>query len=530
MFKVSIFTEAFKRVSLLILKMKIRITLALIFSFWVLGHQTVSAQSLDKVLKNAVKAMGGEKALHSITSTKSAGRITRLSDNATGDFLSQSAQPNLYTNSFNLGGFETEVGYNGKSSWIHDSKTGLRTFTGMASRNFQVESNYRNNRWLNYKKEKSKIVYGGKSNINGKSAEMFILTTAKGATIKMYFDTVSGLLIRDEILAGEINNTFDYSDFRAVDGVQEPFSIVSTIEGEKYQIKLDSVVHNAQIAKTVFDFPKISNDPLPDIPTLLKELQANQERIEDILENYAYTQTNTTRELGKDGVLREKESKIFQISFYKGNRIRRLVAINGKPLSTDEQAKEDKNIEKRIADFENQAARKQAKIAKQEAAGEKNVREEDEKRVSIAELLTASNLVNARRERFRGRDVIVFDFEPNLNFDFKNVKSFLKFFGKMAGVIWVDAEDKQIARLEAVLADNFKIGGGVLANLQKGGGLTFENERINDEVWLPSSADINLSIKILMVKGITVNQVAKYSDYHKFNTEVKESRVNEIKK
>jgi hypothetical protein len=45
----------------------------------------------------------------------------------------------------------------------------------------------------------------------------------------MYFDTASGLLIRDEIPAGDSKNTFDYSDFRAVDGIQEPFSIVSTI-------------------------------------------------------------------------------------------------------------------------------------------------------------------------------------------------------------------------------------------------------------------------------------------------------------
>jgi len=110
--------------------MKITIITALFFSFLVLCHQITPAQSPDKVLKNAVKAIGGEKALRNITSTKSNGRITRLSDNASGNFQSQSIQPNLYTSSFDLDGFERAFGYNGKSSWTRDSKTGLQTLTG----------------------------------------------------------------------------------------------------------------------------------------------------------------------------------------------------------------------------------------------------------------------------------------------------------------------------------------------------------------------------------------------------------------
>ncbi len=101
--------------------------------------------------------------------------------------------------------------------------------------------------------------------------------------------------------------------------------------------------------------------------------------------------------------------------------------------------------------------------------------------------------------------------------------------GKVGGVMWVDEKDKQIARIEAVLFDSFKIGGGLLANLKKGASFTLEQERVGDEIWLPSSADINLSVKVLLVKGINVNQVVKSSNYRKFNSEVKDSAVDEIK-
>lgn len=507
--------------------MKFITTAALSFCFLVLCHQSTAAQSPDKILKNAVKAMGGEKAVRKITSTKAHGRITRLGDSATGSFELQTLQPNFYTFSFDLDGVKTAVGYNGKSGWGRNSKTGLRTLTGMDSRDVQVESSYRNNRWLNYKKEKSKIIYGGKSNINGRPVDLVTLTTPNGVTVKMYFDAASGLLIRDEIPAGDSKHTFDYSDFRSINGTLQPFTILFTRDNEKHEIKLDSVVHNAQLARSAFDFPKLAAEPLPDIPTLLKGLQANQDRLDTVLDNYAYTQEITSRELGKDGTLVEKKSETFHVTFYKGKRIRRLIAKNGKALSADEQAKVDKNVEKQLIELENKAAKKEARIATTTSGEESG---DEEKRISLAELLRASVLINPRYEQFRGRDVIVFDFEPNPDFDFKNVKSILKFFGKTAGVIWIDAQDKQVARLEAVLADNFRVGGLLLANMKKGAAFTIENSRVNNEIWLPSQIDLNLSVKVLLVKGININQVARYSDYRKFSTEVKEPQLEDIKR
>lgn len=105
----------------------------------------------------------------------------------------------------------------------------------------------------------------------------------------------------------------------------------------------------------------------------------------------------------------------------------------------------------------------------------------------------------------------------------------LKFFGKTAGVMWIDEKDKQVARLEAYLFDSYKVGGGVLAKLKKGASFTLEQERLNDEIWLPSLADVNLSLRVLLVKGIDVNQEIRSYDYRKFATEVKDAKVIEPK-
>jgi hypothetical protein len=488
--------------------------------------QTAAAQSAAKILSQAEKALGGKKALQTIRSRQKKGTITRVKDGASGVYLTQTAKPNFYNERFDFDGFETESGFNGKSGWRRDSREGLRTFTGAASRDFAAETAYRNNLWLEYKKEKAKIVFGGQKTFDGKTANLINLTTAKGVLIKLYFDAKTDFLIREEISNGEEIKIFDYADFRPTGKIQEPFSIKITNGENIYEIKLDQIIHNPNVARAAFDFPKISGEPLPDIPALLSELQANEDRVENILENYSFTQKTVRRELGKDGVLREIESETYQLSFYKGSRIRRLIEKNGKPLTEKEQKDEDREVEKRVAEIEKKIAKKEAKAVEQSAKG---TPDDESRRISIAEVLRASRLVNPRRERFRERDVIVFDFEPNPDFDYKNAQSFLKFFGKTAGVMWIDEKDKQVARIEAVLFDNYKVGGGLLANLKKGASFTLEQERVNDEIWLPSTADINLSVKVLLVKGININQVIKSSNYRRFETEVKDARIDTVK-
>jgi hypothetical protein len=335
----------------------------------------------------------------------------------------------------------------------------------------------------------------------------------------MYFDQASGLLVRDELPNDGLVQITDYSDYRDVGSIKKAFFNRVTIGGEMFEIRFDDIKINPQIARSEFDFPRLNNDPLPDVPGLLAQLQLNQERVEAMLDDYSYMQKFIRRELGKDGVLREVSSETFQTSFYKGARITRLVEKDGKPLPPPDQETADKQAAKMVEEIDKQAAKRDAKSGPPDG----------DRRISIAEMLKASKLLNPRRERFRGRDVIVFDFEPNPNFDYKNAKSMLKFFGKTAGSMWIDEKDKQVARVEAYLADNFKIGGGLVAKLKKGATFTLEQERFNDEIWLPSLADINLSVRVLLLKGIDVNQIIRTYDYRKFTTEVKDAKVDAIK-
>jgi len=496
--------------------MKLKLFLFLIF----LCSTFVSAQSPSKILSQANKAFGGEKVLKTVRAWQVSGRITRQSDGASGAYQSFANNPNLYGESFDLNGFESAVGYNGKSGWTRDSKNGLRTLTGDASRDFQAETFYRNLRWIDAKTDKTKISTGGKTVINGKAANAVILTTAKGVQIKLHFDAATNLLLREEIPNGETVKIIDYADYRKVNNVFEAFSIVSKIGDETYEIKLDEVKHNPQIAKTAFDFPRISSEPLPDTKILLDEVRANAEKIDAILENYSYKETRIDREIDKSGNLIEKSSETVLLSFYKGNRIRRQIEKNGKPLSESEQAKEDKDVEKQVAEIEEKIAKKEKREAKSSA----KTPDEENKRITLSDALKGSLLVNPRRERFRGRDVIVFDYEPNPQF--KPQTRLEKLFAFCNGAVWVDANSKQVVRLEAFLTQS---AGNFIGKVKRGASFSLENELVNEEIWLPSRADVNLSVKILFA-GININNLIKYGDYSKSKVEVKDATVDDPQK
>lgn len=505
-------------------KLILTIALALIFG------ATAHAQSPDKVLKQAVKALTngkGEKALREVKSWQSKGRITDPTDGTSGGFQAAAVAPNLYTWLYDLHGKETGAGHNGKSGWVRDTRDGLRTLTGNASRDFQAEASYRNSRWLDYKKEKAKLTVAGQSTINGKPANTLLLTTQKNVRVKLHFDAVTGLPVREEWPEGDETRTLDFADYRPVGNLLEPFALTLTKGAQRLEIKLEQIVHNPTLDRAMFQFPNLSKEPLPDIAQLLKDVGKNEDAIDQLLEKYTYTENVTKREFDNQGQLRDKEAETFELTFYKGNRIRRLIAKNNQPLNAKEEEDEQKRVEKRVRDIEKKEAEKERKAQKERDVSQSAVGTPapEGERPTISDVLRASRLINPRREQFRGRDVIVFDFEPLPGY--KPQKDYEKIFGKMAGALWVDPVDKQVTRVDAKLVEAYKIGGGLVASLKEGASFVLEQERINNEIWLPTRAEINLGVKVFMVKGFNVNQTITYGNYKRFNVDAEKEKLKD---
>ena len=89
---------------------------------------------------------------------------------------------------------------------------------------------------------------------------------------------------------------------------------------------------------------------------------------------------------------------------------------------------------------------------------------------------------------------------------------------KLAGTLWVDEQGRAVTRLEAHFEDSFKVGAGLLASLQKGSWFVFEQQLVNDEVWLPTFAEATVNARVLVFKSFHEHDVSRFSDYRKFRT------------
>jgi hypothetical protein len=157
------------------------------------------------------------------------------------------------------------------------------------------------------------------------------------------------------------------------------------------------------------------------------------------------------------------------------------------------------------------------------AEREKKQDEEEDGNPAISLFLRACDFISPRREVFEGRESIVFDFRPRAGFKPKTREESL--IAKLVGVVWIDPVDKQVMRLEARLAEGFKMAGGLLVSLKPGAGLVMEQTRMEQGVWLPRFAQINLSVKVLLFAGGDFNKTIEWSDYKHFSGDVKDYKI-----
>ena len=87
--------------------------------------------------------------------------------------------------------------------------------------------------------------------------------------------------------------------------------------------------------------------------------------------------------------------------------------------------------------------------------------------------------------------------------------------------MWIDEKALNVARLQAYFVADMKIAGGLLANVQRGTSFIIEQAFINNEVWLPTYEEAQVGARVLLLKGLKLNQVTRYSDYKRFNVDTR---------
>ena len=482
------------------------------FLFFIGWSSAAECQEPGKIVEQYVKAAGGSKALSKIQTLTLEGTFTNGASKP-GTYTFDTKLPNRYYVELLVDEKSLIEAYNGKSAWHQTAGGELGTLVGPEGMQLEAAAQYYNSHLVNPKKSKMMVTFVGHAQVRGKDALQLELTTATGMKRQVFFDSQTHLIVKEAATIGGVEEQILYDDYRTVEGVKLPYKIELHRGSDKYDIDVTRAVINETVGERVFDFPKKSQVQLPDLKALFKEIDENQKAIDKIKENYAGSQSEEETEFEGDGRVKKRESSEYTFFYLNGQEVTTRVKKDGKPLSAEEQRKENEKTQKRIEELQKREVKKEAKEEKAKQEGKSE--EKDEPGIEV--FLRACQFVNPRRERFRGQDVLVFDFEPNP--EFKPHKMVEKLAQKLAGVVWIDEKALDVARLEAYFTGDMKIAGGLLANLQKGTSFVFEQAFVNNEVWLPTYMEAHVGVRFLLVKGIKASVVTRYWDYKKFNVE-----------
>lgn len=236
--------------------------------------------------------------------------------------------------------------------------------------------------------------------------------------------------------------------------------------------------------------------------------QANWLRMKD----YTWIAKETDRSLDSKGDVKSEDSSKWETVVLYGEPHRRMLERNGKPLTSEEQRKEQQKLDKAVAKLQNESdAQRQHRLEEQEKQREKD-------RDFLNEVTDLYDLRLEGSDKIDGLDVWVISATPKLGYQPKrrDARPLLKIKGK----IWIDKAEYQWVRIEAETTDTISFGL-FLARLNPGAKLLFEQTRINDEIWLPKFERVSGSGRLGLVKKIALEQDLTWSDYRKFQVDSK---------
>jgi len=192
------------------------------------------------------------------------------------------------------------------------------------------------------------------------------------------------------------------------------------------------------------------------------------------------------QELNSQGEVIQSTEKKYKVLLIRGWPFSRLVEMQGQQLSEMEMRKEDQKEEefrKKIAgrDFQKMREKKEAWIK--------------------PELLTRFNFNVISNAVYANRQTWVLEFKPKAGGPENTVQD--RIYNRIAGCLWIDVEDAEIARIEAHLNEDLSLGWlGMLGSL-KTCNLTLERQKMPEGVWVNAK-------QILLLVGRKIFSTMRY--------------------
>lgn len=174
----------------------------------------------------------------------------------------------------------------------------------------------------------------------------------------------------------------------------------------------------------------------------------------------------------------------------------RLIAIDGRPIDSRQQQKED------------QRSHKLATNPSELAKSKRETAEDADRERKLLQMLP-----DAFQYQEQGTEggLIHLKFSPNP--DFRATTREATVFHHLTGDLWIDSKSKRLARISGTLNSEVKFGGGVLGHLNRGGTFSVRQQDVGNGIWEMTDLNVQMNGKALFFHSITVHQKQECSDF-----------------
>lgn len=226
-----------------------------------------------------------------------------------------------------------------------------------------------------------------------------------------------------------------------------------------------------------------ASHPLPDSQQFLDAVRQNLAKSQEVQKQFAYRERRTDLDFNPFGHMGTGGTRMYEVTpAADGAAIsRRLLEKDGQPVAN--------------------------------APIERIERRPPRSRSMVDDVAATLEVALDRRDMLEGRQAIVVRFKPRPDANPSTREG--RIARNFKGLIWVDEESREVAKIDATAIDDISFGYGLLARMKEGSAVTVRRQPVDGHVWLPVSVRFVGEGRALLVRKLVVNFVVDWFDYRR---------------
>jgi hypothetical protein len=234
----------------------------------------------------------------------------------------------------------------------------------------------------------------------------------------------------------------------------------------------------------------------PSALEIVRRSMATADRGWKAQQTYKYVERDEERHIDSRGSMKSEDINVSRIIFVNGSPMEETIGHNG---SQPTAAEERKNQEKRHQLETESSAARAVRLQK-----------EEENRGFLGEVPQAFSFRLIGADAINGRPAWILEATPQPGF--RSSTHYSKIFSKVHGKLWVDQQDYGWVKVDASVIEPFSMGF-VLARVQRGSHIVFEQTRVAEGIWLPKRIEVSAHARIFFFVNYATDERITYSDY-----------------